>query len=345
MAAKLIINVIEMLYRAVVEQQEEVKKQEASVAFQVETNSFIDIQGLTGVSMEQAKEQLSSARGLFADLCTQLSRAIALWNWLGVGETQGEGQPWPEFSNAPPPNLTPAEQEPLVPRRPKTCDRSQGPKLYDPVVGTHARYQHQLRTWQQAPKVNNPSTNLHQNINPWSIQYRTHYGILPPHEQNQVNNGYGHDYPVVAPELYEPGKYHGTSLVRNTRNSSSDFSRDKDYDPNFWQKNLGRGSSIWMEPRRNNGVNYHDAYLSPRSQLSLMLRNGSSDGGVRQRNWRASNLPGAHQERSLASTSYFADNVGRPGCTGRMGLRPGRRAGFLDSSRTRGLDVSIRGLL
>ncbi|KAL2255320.1 hypothetical protein VTK26DRAFT_3621 [Humicola hyalothermophila] len=312
MTARLIVRAIRMLYQTLMEQEKAVGRQEESAAFQSKANSFVDVQGLTGVSMEEAVEQLASARSLLASLYTRLSHAIASWTRLSISERQGEGLPWLEFPFAPPPGLSAAPEEP---RRTTAEGRTPrpGPRLTDPAVGTRARYHDQWKAWQSSPKVDHPSINLDRNT-PWWMHEQTHYALLQPIEQDpavssgraaQFNRGYdGYTSfhrdlrnareqlagrsatgpSEAGPACHDDKHSYCDSKFECQGSPTVDTWADNDFDAEFWQKNL-RPGNIWTEAARRNHCDEFD--FSPRTRPPASVSISSKP----PRNWRGQALP------------------------------------------------------
>lgn len=286
------LNLIIRLFKAVTQQQKVVEDQEDSVQFRQEANVFVDVDRLTGITMQEETEQLCGARGILADLNARLSKAIAAWgdaawNQLTSSETDDEEEPWSEDPIA-------SSPQPVVEEQPAPLSRTKNvPHPSDPTVSARARHVQQWTDWTQAPTIHNPSRlDLSQPAStPWWMQDRTHYGLCQPTEQGQLESAaraaqFNRAHPPApAPARYRsfpqevrqtqkrrflssavpappaPGVH--LSYSRPARSCSDDFWLDEQYDPDFWQKNL-RPGDIWTDAPARYPIPPEDN-LSPRS--------------------------------------------------------------------------------
>lgn len=252
MAARLVVNLISGICDAMTEQQRTVDTQAEDIQFLQEADTIVDVEHLTGISMQEEAEKLAVARHIMDDLHSHLNESIDSWNRLSVEERREEQVPWPQVSGSPsaPPPAPAKEQRPLA----AIGDRR--PRITDPSVGTKARYIEQWNRWVESPKVHCPATTLGK---PWWMQEQTHYALSQQPEEDQlegsaavaqINRGY-------ATELSFAREIRNTSHrrarpappYRVARSSSDDIFLDEDYDPLFWQKNL-RPGNIWTDPPR-----------------------------------------------------------------------------------------------
>ncbi|KAL2187115.1 hypothetical protein L209DRAFT_752982 [Thermothelomyces heterothallicus CBS 203.75] len=287
MAARL-FDRIQGLYQSLTRQQEVVAHQEEAVQTLQEANVFVDVERLTGISMEEETRQLQTTCGILDDLNTRLCEAIDLWSKVSFddGSCEELTQTQASVAQSPSPN-PPAEELKELLRRPK-CQHFTPPSLGDPAVGTQSRYQTQWKNWTKAPAIQDPASLILSRPTRWWMEERSHYALCQSSEQAQLESSadavrfhraYNHaTLPVVAlpapvqyyqssarevsqaayypydPSALTPPPLQGDQLSklsygRRAREDSVDFWLDDDYDPDFWQKNL-RPGNIWTDPPR-----------------------------------------------------------------------------------------------
>lgn len=252
------LRVIAGLYRALVRQKKVVHDQEASIEFLHQANTLLDVERLTGITMEEETENLATARGILDDLNAQLGWAIASWKQMGSPQALGPATPQP-----------PAEHSTSSTQ---TNKNAPGPDGY--AAGTQAGYAQQWNNWTEAPTMHSPTTlNLSQPTR-WWMQQEDHYGLCQPPEQDQLESSaraaqFNRAYTPTARSHPSPHKvrqaqvrqFHPSALPlppameanlshgRRVRAGSEDFWLDDDYDPDFWQKNIQRGTLWFGSPR------------------------------------------------------------------------------------------------
>jgi hypothetical protein len=285
------LDCITSLYQTLIQQEKLVEDHEDSVLFLLEANVFVDVEQLTGVTMQEEIEQLDDVRGILADLYARLGWAInewgdAAWAQLTMSTTSSSGMDQGQTEQSPSPELVVDEQAASVSRN------NNAPHLDDPNVGTQSRHAQQWENWTAAPTIDNPSkTDLSQPTAPWWMQDNDHYGLCQPHEQAQLETSARAAHssrahaPAPAPPQYRsfarevrqaqhrrfvssalpvppaPGVY--LSYSRPARSCSDDFWLDEEYQPEFWQKNL-RPGDIWTGAPARYPLPEDDD-LSPRS--------------------------------------------------------------------------------
>ena len=263
----MVIDFVASLYQAVTQQKKVVEDHEGSVLFLQEANVLVDVEQLTGTTMQEEMEQLDGARGILADLYTQLGSAIKEWGdaaWAELTTSSGkmdQGQ----TEHTPSSKLDRDEQAASASRN------NNAPRLDDPNVGTQSRHMQQWENWTAAPTIHNPSKiDLSQPTAPWWMQDNDHYGLCQPREQAQLETSaraaQSSRSHALAPPQYQsfarevrqtqrrrflssavpappaPGVH--LSYNRPARSCSDDFWLDEEYEPDFWQKNL-RPGDIW----------------------------------------------------------------------------------------------------
>ncbi|KAK4034861.1 hypothetical protein C8A01DRAFT_18405 [Parachaetomium inaequale] len=303
MAATL-LNCIKIIYQALTQQQKVVNDQEESVHFLQQANLFLDVERLTGVTMEHEIEHLDTTRGILDDLNVRLGQAINLWGQLNSREPHQDELPWPEF---PGPRSPEPSVEDLV--LPTDSQPNTAPNLADPAVGAQTRHQVKWQNWTEAPTIHDPASLDLSRPTRWWMEKKDHYALCQPSEQCQLegaaraaqfNRAYPPaaalasapalvQYPSFAQEVrqaqyrqYCPSALplpplHGAHLSysRRARADSLDFWLDEDFDPEFWQKNL-RPGNIWTDLPRHPVP--EDDELSPRTvpEKNLKLQVGGT---------------------------------------------------------------------
>jgi hypothetical protein len=285
----MVLDCITSLYQALTQQEKLVEDHEDIVLFLQEANVFVDVEQLTGATMQEEIEQLADVRGILADLYARLGWAINEWGdaaWAQLATSSG-GVDQGQTEQSPSPELAVDEQAASVSRN---NNNNNAPHLDDSNVGTLSRHAQQWENWTAAPTINNPSkTDLSQPTAPWWMQDNDHYGLCQPHEQAQLETSaraaHSSRAHAPAPPQYlsfarevrqaqhrrflssavpappAPDVY--LSYSRPARSCSGDFWLDEEYQPDFWQKNL-RPGDIWTGAPARYPVPEDDG-LSPRS--------------------------------------------------------------------------------
>jgi hypothetical protein len=302
MAATL-VNCIKFIYQALTQQQNVANDQEESVHFLQEANLFLDVERLTGVTMEQETEQLDTTRGILDDLNAQLGQAINLWNQLTCREQHQEELPWPEF---PLPRSPKPSVEEFALLTDSQHEVNTAPDLADPAVGVHTRHQVKWKNWTEAPTIHDPASLDLSRPTRWWMENKDHYALCQPSEQGQLEGAarvaqfnrahapapafgpapalmqypsfaqevrqaqYRQHYPFPLPLPPPDGAY---PAFRRARALSQDSWVDEDYDPEFWQKNL-RPGNIWTDLPRHPVP--EDDELSPRTVPERKLQVGGT---------------------------------------------------------------------
>ncbi|KAK3303132.1 uncharacterized protein B0T15DRAFT_513342 [Chaetomium strumarium] len=272
MATKAALCLIRALRRAVKQQQQVVEQQEESVKFLVEANAFLDVEQLTGSTIQKEAEKLQTSQDILNDLDAQLRWAIDSWKDMVSAEDGGEHPLWTPSPSAPMPQ-PPLEEQ----RLPAVSENSRDLSLSDPAVGALALYTQKWDNWLQAPTIPGLRTLESSLTAPWWVQKQDHYGLCHPQEQGQIesaarvaqmNRGYyaephASPYQSGAQQLrgtwyqrYNPAALPLTTVsecglthFRPARANSTEFWLDKEFDPFFWQKNL-RPGNIWTQLSR-----------------------------------------------------------------------------------------------
>lgn len=253
------LRAIAGLYRALICQQKVVHDQEASVEFLHQANTLLDVERLTGIKMEEETENLATARGILDDLNARLGWAIASWKQMGSSQVSGPATPQPrarEYSTSSPP----------------TNKNVPGPDGY--TTTTRTGCVPQCTNWTKTPTMHSPTALDLSQPTRWWMQPEDHYGLCQPLEQDQLessaraaqsNRAYAptarsHPYPHEVRQA-QTRQFHPSALPlppamevnlsygRRARACSEDFWLDDDYDPDFWQKNIQRGT-LWFGPPR-----------------------------------------------------------------------------------------------
>ncbi|KAH6842633.1 hypothetical protein B0I37DRAFT_436306 [Chaetomium sp. MPI-CAGE-AT-0009] len=271
--ATALLGRIKGLYHSIGQLSKVVDDQKESLEFLQQANAFVDVHGVTGVTLEEEAEQLGTACGVLDDLDDQLGQAIVLWSRLTIDEIEQEELPWPRF---PEPNPNPESPEPSVKEFEIPRPQRKVPFLGDPA----------WKAWTEARTIPGLATvDLSRGL-PWWMHDRNHYGSCRPSEQAQLESSAnavqfirkhvprprapafaprpsGIQFQSFAQEVmqaqdrqyhppalpFQPAPGMQLSYTRTARASSADFWLDEDYDPNFWQKNL-RPGNIWIDPPR-----------------------------------------------------------------------------------------------
>ncbi|GAB1316165.1 hypothetical protein MFIFM68171_06375 [Madurella fahalii] len=236
------------------DQRRAVETQEMDIQLLQEADTIVDVEQLTGITMQEEAKKLTTVRHIMDDLHCELDESIDSWGRLSLEERREEQLPWPKFPEPPTaPALAPARgQRPLAPAEDRT------PRVTDPSVGTKARYVEQWNRWAGSPTVHNPAAALGKQT-PWWMKEQTQYALSKRPEEDQLEGS-------AAMAQFNRGYVVGLSFAREiknarqrrtypepryraARNSSEDIFLDEDYDPLFWQKNL-RPGNIWTGPPR-----------------------------------------------------------------------------------------------
>jgi hypothetical protein len=239
--------------------------------------------------MEEEIENLATARGILDDLNAQLGQAIAAWNQTASSQIDA-GQ----LLSAQIPGAALPQPRAEYSTSPRSSANSV-PALDNHAVGTHARYVQQWKDWTEAPTIHDPRTLDLSQPTRWWMQDKDHYGLCQPLEQHQLESSAKaaqFNRACTSTEPYHPGthevrqaqthRFHPSALPlppaldaklshgRRVRAGSEDFWLDDDYDPDFWQKNIQRGT-LWFGPPRF--PISEEAPVSPRT-VPQQLRGG-----------------------------------------------------------------------
>jgi hypothetical protein len=275
MATKAALCLIRALQRAVKQQQQTVEQQAESVKFLLEANVLLDVERLTGITIQKEAEELETSQDILNDLYGQLCFAIDSWKDLTFGEEGLEYLEYPPWTPSPSASMAPQSVEEQF--LPAASENSRIPSLSDPAVCAQVRYKQQWDDWVHAPTIPGLSTLEWSQTTPGWMQEQNHFGLCHPHEQGQIESvvkvtqmnrayyagphappyhsgaqelrgaWYQHDGPSALPlsGVSESGLTH----FRPARANSVDFWFDEEFDPFFWQKNL-RPGNIWTKVSR-----------------------------------------------------------------------------------------------
>ncbi|KAK1754247.1 hypothetical protein QBC47DRAFT_386034 [Echria macrotheca] len=272
MAVSALEGLISGLYKSVQTQRKVVQKQEDSVRFLDEANFLIDVDGATGATIEQEREQLRQLQSSQTELENEFQQAVDKWRDLGRVD-----QPWVSSHSAVPSARRSARRKRVVPARSQ-------PRLEDPSVGSFARYMSAERAWEAGPHVDPSALSLDRTyVSPAQAKLvvsddptTTPWVFTDPDELDNPWRPYGRQG-FVAPMERSFGRQPMTDEQRKLPFRYNEYPPGTvcpDLEVDFWERQLGSRQDIFAErftihqgpgyPGYTRGP-YFEESISPRS--------------------------------------------------------------------------------